>query len=262
VVGRLLRPALFRGTPGREPQPDPSISSPGGIECAASTGSIFVSNSRPRAAGACLCLHKHMESLECYRKLRADRGNTLTECTGCRADVAPGFEAARTDQPAPATGPRMNTRTLFDPMGRADADIVWADAEPALPSMWAHVEPVPPSTDAAEITTRQMCEKFNLPARTLRFYAGRGLLAPTRRGRERLYGPLDQLHLAFILKGRRLGFTLDEIAQMIALREGRGPASAQRELQQKCFDRIQQLEIRLMKMTDILADLRCLRASL
>ena len=56
-----------------------------------------------------------------------------------------------------------------------------------------------------------MCEKFDLPARTLRFYTAKGLLAPTRRGRERLYGPLDQLHLAFILKGRRLGFTLDEI---------------------------------------------------
>jgi DNA-binding transcriptional MerR regulator len=176
--------------------------------------------------------------------------------------VAPGFEAARTDQPAPATGPRMNTGTLFDPIGRADADIVWIDAEPAPPSMWADAEPPPPSMDAAEITTHQMCEKFNLPARTLRFYASKGLLAPTRRGRERLYGRLDQLHLAFILKGRSLGLTLAEIAQIIALREGRGCASVRRALQQKCFDRIQQLEIRLMKMTDILAELRCLRASL
>src|SRR5271165_3250294 len=104
--------------PGREPQPDPSISYPGGIECAASAGSIFVSNIRAWVAAACLGRHKRMESLEFYRKLRADCGNTLTEGPCCRADVAPGFEAARTDQPAPATGPRMNTRMLFDPMGR------------------------------------------------------------------------------------------------------------------------------------------------
>jgi DNA-binding transcriptional MerR regulator len=156
----------------------------------------------------------------------------------------------------------MNTGTLFDPTERPDADIVWVDAEPAPPSMWADAEAAPPSMDAAEITTRQMCEKFDLPARTLRFYASKGLLAPTRRGRERLYGPLDQHHLAFILKGRRLGFSLDEIAQMIALREGRGSDPVHRALQQKCFDRIQQLEIRLMKMTDILTELRCLRASL
>ncbi len=145
----------------------------------------------------------------------------------------------------------MNTGTLFDPIGRADADIVWIDVEPSARS-----------AEAGEITTRQMCERFNLPARTLRFYASKGLLAPIRRGRERLYSPLDQLHLAFILKGRSLGFALDEIAQMIALREGRGCAAVQRALQQKCFDRIQQLEIRLMKTTDILAELRCLRASL
>jgi len=141
----------------------------------------------------------------------------------------------------------MNTGTLFDPTGSADADIVWVDVEPA-----------PPSVDAAEITTRQMCEKFNLPARTLRFYAGKGLLAPTRRGRERLYGRLDQLHLALILKGRRLGFTLDEIAQMISLREGRGSALVRGALQQRCFDRIQQLESRLLKMTEVITELRCL----
>jgi DNA-binding transcriptional MerR regulator len=145
----------------------------------------------------------------------------------------------------------MNTGTLLDPMGDADNDVVWIDTDPSAPS-----------ADGAEMTIRQMCERFNLPARTLRFYASKGLLAPTKSGRERLYSPLDQLHLALILKGRRLGFTLDEIAQMIALREGRGSASVRGELQQKCVDRMHQLESRSRKLAENLAELRCLHMSL
>jgi DNA-binding transcriptional MerR regulator len=145
----------------------------------------------------------------------------------------------------------MNTGTLPDPMGGADIDVIWIDADPSAPA-----------ADGAEMTIRQMCERFNLPARTLRFYASKGLLAPTKNGRERLYSPLDQLHLTLILKGRRLGFTLDEIAQMIALREGRGSASMRGELQQKCVDRMQLLESRLRKLAENLAELRCLHMSL
>jgi len=145
----------------------------------------------------------------------------------------------------------MNTGTSFDPMGSADTDIVWIDMDPSAPP-----------ADNAEITTRQMCERFNLPARTLRFYASKGLLAPTRSGRERLYSPLDQLHLTLILKGRRLGFTLDEIAQMIALREGRGSASVRSGLQQKCVDRIQQMEGRIRRLAETLAELRCILMSI
>jgi DNA-binding transcriptional MerR regulator len=184
--------------------------------------------------------------------LHADRGNTLMSCVYCGADVAPGFETARTDQSTTATGHHeMNTGTSFDPKDNADTDIFWID-----------VDPTAPSEDSAGITTRQMCERFNLPARTLRFYASKGLLAPTRSGRERLYGPLDQRHLALILQGRRLGFTLDEIAQMIALREGRNSASVRSALQQKCFERIQQLETRLQKLAETISELRCLHASL
>jgi DNA-binding transcriptional MerR regulator len=145
----------------------------------------------------------------------------------------------------------MNTGTLLDPMGGADIDVIWIDADPS-----------DPSADGAEMTIRQMCERFSLPARTLRFYASKGLLAPTKIGRERIYSPLDQLHLTLILKGRRLGFTLDEIAQMLALRAGRGSASVPGELQQKCVDRMQQLEGRLRKLAENLAELRCLHMSL
>jgi DNA-binding transcriptional MerR regulator len=215
------QPGVFPGHTGRGRQPDPSIGPPAGWNAPPQSGRSSSRIPKPTVAAAGLGLHKHLESLALYRNLRVDCGNTLTKRTACRADVAPWFEAARTDQPAMATGPRMNTGTLFDPIGRADADIVWIDVEPSARS-----------AETGEITTRQMCERFNLPARTLRFYASKGLLAPIRRGRERLYNPLDQLHLAFILKGRSLGFTLDEIAQMIALREGRGSASVQRALQQ------------------------------
>jgi DNA-binding transcriptional MerR regulator len=145
----------------------------------------------------------------------------------------------------------MNTGMLLDPIGGGEIDVIWIDADPSAPP-----------TDGTEMTIGQICETFNLPARTLRFYASKGLLAPTKSGRERLYSPLDQLHLTLILKGRRLGFTLDEIAQMIALREGRGSALVRGGLQQKCVDRMQQLEGRLRKLAENLAELRCLHMSL
>ena len=60
-----------------------------------------------------------------------------------------------------------------------------------------------------------MAERHNVSFRTLRFYEQQGLLQPIREGQERFYTAKDEIRLQLILKGKRLGFTLQEIAKLL-----------------------------------------------
>ncbi len=60
-----------------------------------------------------------------------------------------------------------------------------------------------------------MARDFNISLRALRFYEDRGLLHPIRSGSTRFYSTEDRRHLELILRGKRLGFTLAEIADII-----------------------------------------------
>lgn len=74
----------------------------------------------------------------------------------------------------------------------------------------------PPEGNAAEpLTIGEVAERFAVTLRTLRFYEQRGLIAPARSGATRLYGPRELARLAVILKGKTLGFTLQEIEVML-----------------------------------------------
>ncbi|MFB2532394.1 MerR family DNA-binding transcriptional regulator [Paracoccus sp. p4-l81] len=69
------------------------------------------------------------------------------------------------------------------------------------------------------MTIRQMCDAFDVTARTLRFYEARELLAPIRQGQKRLYTRRDRGRLTLILRGKRFGFSLEEIRQLLDLYE-------------------------------------------
>ncbi|MDO5630746.1 MAG: MerR family DNA-binding transcriptional regulator [Paracoccus sp. (in: a-proteobacteria)] len=69
------------------------------------------------------------------------------------------------------------------------------------------------------MTIRQMCDVFNVTPRTLRFYESRELIFPERRGQHRLYDRRDRARLTLILRGKRFGFSLEQIAQLLALYE-------------------------------------------
>jgi DNA-binding transcriptional MerR regulator len=64
-----------------------------------------------------------------------------------------------------------------------------------------------------------MSATFGVSLRTLRFYEDRNLLRPRREGHTRLYGPTDRLRMQMIIKGKQLGFTLTEIAELIGTQE-------------------------------------------
>jgi len=62
-----------------------------------------------------------------------------------------------------------------------------------------------------------LAKEFGVTTRTIRFYEGEGLLAPKRQGQKRLFAPRDRVRLKLILRGKRLGFSLSEIAEILDL---------------------------------------------
>jgi len=109
-----------------------------------------------------------------------------------------------------------------------------------------------------------LAREFEITTRTIRFYEDRGLLAPTRVGQTRVYCSRDRVRLNLILRGKRLGFTLDEVAEMLdmydapegetvqisyfvqRMRERRAVLEAQREDIENVLDELQKLETRCM----------------
>jgi DNA-binding transcriptional MerR regulator len=69
----------------------------------------------------------------------------------------------------------------------------------------------------ALMTIRQMCDAYDVTPRTLRFYESKELLFPQREGQKRLYGKRDRARLKLILRGKRFGFSLEEIRQLLNL---------------------------------------------
>jgi DNA-binding transcriptional MerR regulator len=74
-------------------------------------------------------------------------------------------------------------------------------------------------TDAL-MTIRQMCEAYDVTPRTLRFYESKELLSPIRQGQKRLYTYRDRGRLTLILRGKRFGFSLEEMRQLLDLYDG------------------------------------------
>ncbi|MEM7733037.1 MAG: MerR family DNA-binding transcriptional regulator [Pseudomonadota bacterium] len=67
------------------------------------------------------------------------------------------------------------------------------------------------------MTIRQMCDAFDVTPRTLRFYEAKELLFPIRDGQKRLFTRSDRARLKLILRGKRFGFSLEEIRQLLEL---------------------------------------------
>lgn len=76
---------------------------------------------------------------------------------------------------------------------------------------------IPPRADREEYSITDLCAEFGVTARALRFYEDEGLIAPQRRGTQRIYSQRDRARLAWILRGKRVGFSLAEIREMIDL---------------------------------------------
>lgn len=107
------------------------------------------------------------------------------------------------------------------------------------------------------MTIREMCDAFEVTPRTLRFYESRELLRPERRGQHRLYGRSDRARLKLILRGKRFGFSLEQIRQLLELYDPaeRNLTQAQATIQ-TARERLADMERQQDELTAAIAELR------
>ncbi len=107
------------------------------------------------------------------------------------------------------------------------------------------------------MTIRQMCDAFDVTPRTLRFYEARELIFPQRRGQHRLYDRRDRARLILILRGKRFGFSLEQIRQLLQLYEPGGANRAQIAATIDVGrDRLADMERQYAELSEAIADLR------
>jgi len=75
------------------------------------------------------------------------------------------------------------------------------------------------STVTVEYSISDLCKEFDITTRTIRHYEDIGLLSPSRRGQSRVYTPSDRTRLRLILRGKRLGLSLEDSRQIIDMYE-------------------------------------------
>jgi DNA-binding transcriptional MerR regulator len=106
-------------------------------------------------------------------------------------------------------------------------------------------------------TIRQLTKEFAVTARTLRFYEDEQLIAPGRRGQTRLYNTRDRARIILILRGRRLGFSLGEIREVLDMYDSKDGEQAQMVHARKKFEeRIVTLERQKLDIDQALRQLR------
>jgi DNA-binding transcriptional MerR regulator len=109
---------------------------------------------------------------------------------------------------------------------------------------------------ASEQTIAEVAEQYGVTHRTIRFYEDRGLISPERRGTRRIYHPRDQVRLSLILRGKRLGFSLEEITRIIDMYDEQPGESGQlRYLLDQIEERRADLEQRQQDVLAALAEL-------
>jgi DNA-binding transcriptional MerR regulator len=114
-----------------------------------------------------------------------------------------------------------------------------------------------PDVPTDVMTIREMCEAYDLTPRTLRFYEAKELLTPIRLGTKRLFTRRDRARLALILRGKRFGFSLEDIRQTLDLYDRDGGLTAQR---QKAYElgmkRLAEMEAQRAELDLAIADLK------
>jgi len=107
-----------------------------------------------------------------------------------------------------------------------------------------------------QYSINDLAREFSLTHRALRFYESRGLLSPERNGRRRIFSREDRDRLALIVQGKKLGFTLTEISEMVEARSGRATQHGLKLTAEKCAEQIAHFERQIAEANEALAELR------
>ncbi|MBO6791647.1 MAG: MerR family DNA-binding transcriptional regulator [Dinoroseobacter sp.] len=113
-----------------------------------------------------------------------------------------------------------------------------------------------------QISFKEMCEKFDVTPRTLRYYEYIELLQPIREGRTRWYTPREVARMTLILRGRRFGFALEDIRQWLLIYDQDG-SDAQNEAWIELADRqLKDLAVQREELEATVAELQSLRETI
>ncbi|MFT7691267.1 MAG: DNA-binding transcriptional MerR regulator [Porticoccaceae bacterium] len=104
----------------------------------------------------------------------------------------------------------------------------------------------------ADYSISQLSKEFEITTRTIRHYEDLGLLAPARRGQTRVYSPADRIRLKLILRGKRLGLSLDDSREIIDMYE---PGKTNVDQLRKLIDAIQLQRHKLNQQLDDISKL-------
>ncbi|MBS0563938.1 MAG: MerR family DNA-binding transcriptional regulator [Proteobacteria bacterium] len=111
------------------------------------------------------------------------------------------------------------------------------------------------------LSFKEMCARFAVTPRTLRYYEYIELLAPAKDGRSRLYGPREVARMTLILRGRRFGFSLEDIRQWLLLYDRKGTREQNLAWLGLADRQLAELARQRAELDTTIADLRALRDS-
>lgn len=106
---------------------------------------------------------------------------------------------------------------------------------------------------------KEMCARFDVTPRTLRYYEYIELLSPEKEGRARFYGPRELARMTLILRGRRFGFSLEDIRQWLLIYEKEGTGAQMRAWLALADRQLDELAEQRRQLDDTMEELRRLR---
>lgn len=109
------------------------------------------------------------------------------------------------------------------------------------------------------LTFKEMCVEFDATPRTLRYYEYIELLSPEKEGRARFYGPREVARMKLILRGRRFGFSLEEIRQWLKIYHEAGTAPQMRAWIERADRQLEVLKAQRVELDSTIDDLQKLR---
>ena len=111
-----------------------------------------------------------------------------------------------------------------------------------------------------KLSFKEMCAKFAVTPRTLRYYEYIELLQPEKEGRSRFYGPREIARMTLILRGRKFGFLLEELRQWLEIYDEKGTVAQLKVFNELAERKIAELSQQQIQLAQTIQELKELRA--